>query len=142
MDLRLLLVALAALPLLTGTALAGDPAKGENDFKRCRSCHAIVNEEGDAIVRGGKTGPNLYGVIGRKIASVDGYKYGESLRAVGETGLFWDEESLAAYLKDPKAWLAKVLDDPGAKSKMTYKHRKRAEDMAAYLASIGSENGE
>lgn len=133
-----LLAALALLPLLPAPAWSQDPAQGEDDFRRCRSCHAIVDDAGEAIVKGGKTGPNLYGVIGRPVASVEDFQYGDSLAAAGEAGIVWDEENLAAYITDPKAWLEEVLDDPGAVSKMTYKHRKGAEDMAAYLASLGS----
>lgn len=132
-----ILAAISALALAT-PALAADPAAGEGDFKRCQSCHAITADDGTAIVKGGKTGPNLFGVIGRPVGSVEDFNYGEGLEAAFAAGLIWDEESLAEYITDPGEWLKKVLDDPAAKSKMTYKHKKGAEDMAAYLASLGS----
>ena len=135
-----LLSILAVLPVLAGTAHAqeADPAAGESDFKRCRACHVIADDDGNVIMKGGKTGPNLYGVIGRTVGTLEGFKYGASMMAAGEAGIVWDEENLAAYITDPKAWLVEVLDDAGAKSKMTYKHKKGAADMAAYLASTGS----
>ena len=140
MEPRRLYSLVAALTLLGGAAQAADPAAGESDFKRCKACHAITAEDGTDIVKGGKTGPNLYGVIGRQVGSVEDFRYGDSLEEAGEEGLVWDEESLAKYITDPKAWLAEVLDDPKAKTKMTYKHRKGAEDMAAYLATLGPES--
>lgn len=131
------LIATAAALLVAGPALAaGDAAKGEAEFKKCKSCHAIIADDGTEIVKGGKTGPNLYGVIGRKVASVADFKYGDSILAVGATGLVWDEAELAAYVTDPGAWLKEKTGDAAAKSKMTFKLSKGGEDIAAYLASV------
>ena len=44
---------------------AGDAAKGESEFKKCKARHAVISPYGTEIVKGGKTGPNLFGVIGR-----------------------------------------------------------------------------
>ena len=49
--------------------------------------------------------------------------------------MVWDEENLAAYMTNPDAWLKEILSDPKAKSKMTFKLSKGAEDVAAYLAN-------
>lgn len=136
MRMKQIVPALAILPLLAGAVQAADPAAGEEDFKSCRACHGIVDADGTAIQKGGRTGPNLFGVIGRPVASVEDFRYGDSLAAAGEAGIVWDEENLAAYITDPKAWLQEVLGEDKVKSKMTYKHRKGAEDMAAYLASV------
>jgi len=130
-----LFAGLAALALAT-PALAQDAAKGESEFKKCKACHAIVADDGTEIVKGGKVGPNLYGVVGRAVASEADYKYGESIVAVGATGLVWDEAELAAYITDPKAWLVEKTGDAGAKTKMTFKLAKNQPDLAAYLASV------
>lgn len=127
----------ALLALLAGSAQAGDAAKGESDFKRCKACHSITAPDGTAIQKGGKTGPNLYGVIGRTVGTAEGFTYSVAFMAAGETGLVWNTDSLADYVADPNAWLAKVLNDPSAKSKMTFKLKKGAEDMADYLATLG-----
>lgn len=126
---------LAAVALSAPAFAAGDAAKGESDFKKCKACHAIVADDGTEIVKGGKTGPNLYGVIGRVVAAAD-FRYGDSILAVGATGAVWTEESLAAYVADPKGWLVEQTGDKGAKSKMSFKLTKGGEDMAAYLASV------
>ena len=115
---------------------AGDAAKGEREFNKCKACHMIQAADGTDIVKGGKTGPNLYGVIGRAAGSQEGFRYGESLAAAGEAGLVWDEENLAAYVQDPKAFLVEYNDDPKARSSMSFKLAKGAEDVAAYLASV------
>lgn len=131
------LAALICLTALASPALAeGDAAKGEADFKKCKACHAIVGADGAEIQKGGKVGPNLYGVIGRAVGTVEGFKYGESIVAAGAAGIVWDQENLEGYLKDPTAWLKEVTGDAGAKSKMTFKLAKGGEDIAAYLASV------
>lgn len=132
-----LVKALFVLPFLAGTAFAADPAEGEKNFKRCKSCHGITATDGTKIVKGGKTGPDLYGVVGRKLGSLEGYKYGKSIVAAGEAGLVWDEASLAGYVADPRGWLQEATGDSSAKSKMTFKLKKGGEDMAAYLATMG-----
>ncbi|MCB2124454.1 MAG: cytochrome C [Rhodobacteraceae bacterium] len=129
------LIAIAAALALAGPAFAeGDAAKGESEFKKCKACHAIVADDGTEIVKGGKTGPNLYGVIGRAVASVPDFKYGDGILAVGATGMVWDEALLAEYVVDPTAF----VDTHGGsgKSKMTFKLAKGGEDIAAYLASV------
>ncbi len=133
---RLLLIAATSL-VASGAAFAeGDVAAGEKAFKKCKACHAIVAPDGNVIVKGGKVGPDLWGVIGRQAGSVEGFKYSASLTAAGEAGLIWTEEEIVKWLTDPKAYLREYLDDGSAKSKMTFKLKKGGEDMAAYLASV------
>lgn len=128
-----------ALCVSTLPALAsGDAASGEKLFNKCKSCHMIVEDDGSEIVKGGKTGPNLYGVIGRTAGSVDGFRYGGDLVAAGEAGLIWTEETLAGYVKDPRGYLRETLADGKAKSKMSFKLKKGGADVAAYLASISA----
>ncbi|HSF92323.1 MAG TPA: cytochrome C [Paracoccaceae bacterium] len=112
----------------------GDVAAGEDAFKKCKACHSIVDGD-NVIVKGGKSGPNLYGVIGR-VAGSDDFKYSKDLAAAGVAGLEWDEVQLAAFITDPKAFLQTYLDDSAAKSKMTFKLKSGGEDVAAYLASL------
>lgn len=73
-----------------GTAQAGDAAEGEKTFKRSKSCHAIIADNGTRIIKGGKTGPNLYGVFGRTVGTLEGFTYGKSMAAAGAAGLVWD----------------------------------------------------
>lgn len=136
----------AALGLFaTSLAAEGDIAKGEKEFRKCKACHMIASE--DAVIqKGGKTGPNLYGVVGRAAGSVDGYRYSSLMQAAGASGLVWDEASLTAFLGDPTGYL-KEASGEGGRSKMSFKLRKGAEDVTAYLKSVGpvmedADNGE
>ncbi len=136
------IAALAAMTLFATSALAdGDAAKGEGTFaKRCKTCHSIYNGDND-IVKGGKIGPNLFGVIGRSAASTD-FKYGDSAKAAGEKGLVWDQAQIITYLEDPKAFLVEYLGDSKARSKMAFKLRDEGDraDIAAYLATFSGTN--
>lgn len=133
--MKLTLITTAALFALSAPVFAGDAAVGEKEFKKCKSCHMIEAADGTSIVKGGKTGPNLYGVIGRTAGTAD-FKYGDSIVAAGAAGLVWDETNIVAYIADPKAFLAEATGDAAAKSKMSFKLAKGGEDLAAYLASV------
>ena len=129
-------------PLLAASALmaaapafAGDIEAGEKDFKKCKACHMVVSADGEEIYKGGKTGPNLYGVIGRVAGSDDGYKYGDGLKDAAEAGFVWTEDAMAAYAAAPKAWPS----DNGytAKTKMTFQLKRRGAALAASPARLG-----
>lgn len=129
----------AALVAIAAPAFAdGDAAKGENEFKKCKACHSIVADDGTEIVKGGRTGPNLYGVVGRVAGSVEDFRYGKGLEDAAAAGFVWTPEAIAEYVVDPKAWLGGQGFE--AQSKMTFKLRKGGEDVAAYLASLTGES--
>lgn len=88
------LVALVSMPV-TGLSASdsGRLKKGEAAFILCAGCHTI--EKGDANL----IGPNLYGIYGRDIASVEGYSYSEQLRSM--QGI-WDQNRLNRYIARPK----------------------------------------
>ncbi len=130
------LAALAATAVSAPAFAEGDAAKGEKGFNKCKSCHMIVTDDGETIVKGGKTGPNLYGLPGRTAGTFDGFKYGADLVAAGEAGLVWDEEQFVAYSADPKGFLKEYLDNSSAKSKMSFRLKKGGEDVWAYLVSV------
>ncbi len=99
---------------------AADPAAGEKSFKACGACHKVNGENG--------TGPHLNGVVGRDIASVEGFAYSEALSGLPGN---WEPQEIAHFITNPKAYA------PG--TKMTYPGMKDAEDRAdvvAYLASL------
>ena len=74
---------LAARPALS--ADAGDPARGEELFKRCVACHSI-----EANGRN-KAGPRLHGLFGRKAGSVADYKYSPALK---DSALVWTPDTV------------------------------------------------
>lgn len=135
--MKSLIVASFAILSISAPAFAeGDAAKGEKEFNKCKTCHSIIAADGTAVVKGGKIGPNLYGVIGRPLASYPDFKYGEGILLAGAKGLIWDEAMITDYVKDPTKWLDANSGDPKAKSKMVFKLAKGGEDVAAYLASV------
>lgn len=125
----------ATAALLASPALAGDATVGEKEFNKCKTCHAIVAPDGTEVVKGGKTGPNLWGVIGRTAGTQPDFTgYGDDLLAAGAAGAVWDEAALAAYVTDPTAWLKETTGSASARSKMTFKLKSKQEDIAAFLA--------
>lgn len=137
-----LTAAIVAAPVFADGHATGDAEAGESVFNKCKSCHMIVSDDGEEIVKGGKTGPNLYGILGRQPGSVEDYKYGDDLVKAGE--MFpdgWDEEMFVAYVADPRTWLRDTLDDSKARSKMSFKLRDEEDqaDVWAYLVSVGPE---
>lgn len=125
---------MAAIGLVTAAIAEGDPDAGAKQFNKCKACHKIESDEGEVIVKGGKTGPNLYGVIGRSVGSTD-YNYGPGLKEAAVDDVIWSEKMLAAYVADPKNWLKS--QGYTNKSKMSYKLRTGAGDVAAFLSSVG-----
>ncbi len=116
----------------TSAFAEGDVAKGEAVFKKCTACHEVGPEAKN------KVGPQLNGIVGRVVASAEGYKYGKDIVALGETGATWTKEELSAYLENPKKYLRAKLDNKKAKSKMSAKFKKEADRMnvIAYLESL------
>jgi len=134
-------VVFAAGPALAdGHAGSGDAAAGEAAFaKQCVTCHVVVNEAGETLAgRKSKTGPNLYAVGGRMIGSVDGFRYGSGLEALGEKGDVWVEENFVAWVMDPRKFVQEATGDKKARSKMSFKVRKDEDalNMYAYLVSL------
>ncbi len=131
-------VAFAVAAILGVPAFAdGDPAAGEKVFNKCKACHSITAADGAVIQRGGKVGPNLYGVIGRTAGTQADFSYSPSMVAAGEQGLVWDQTNTAEYVQDPTAFLKAYLGDDAAKGKMVFKLNTGMEDVVAYLQSVG-----
>lgn len=83
----------AVLAAIASPALAeGDAAAGKKVYNKCKACHALVEGKN-------RVGPSLYKIIGRPAGSIEGFKYSKAMK---ESGLTWDEETLAKYLTKPK----------------------------------------
>ncbi|RJE81529.1 cytochrome c family protein [Paracoccus sp. JM45] len=131
-----LLGATLAIPAVAQDA--GDVAAGEKEFRKCRACHMIKDDSGTDIVRGGAVGPNLWGLMGRKIASQEGFRYGDGILAAAAANpdMDWTEEELVAYVTDPTQWVEDKSGDDSVRSKMTFKLNRNQSDIAAYLTSV------
>lgn len=114
-----LALSLSALPAMAD----GDAAKGEDIFqKKCQSCHTA--EQGGAA----KVGPNLFGVVGKKSASSEGYNYSKAMQ---KADIVWDAKQLDKYLEKPAAVVKGT--------KMSFaglKKESERKDVIAYLKSL------
>lgn len=130
------LIATAVVALIAAPAFADEAKEGEKLFSKCKACHSIVSDSGETIVKGGRTGPNLFGVMGRQAGTYPDFKYGKDLVAAGEAGLIWDEAAFEEYVQDPRKFLQTHLDDKKAKSQMSFKLKKGGKEIYAYLTSL------
>ena len=120
--MKSILLAAACLGLMAGTALAGgDAAKGEKVSKMCMACHSFTDKTN-------KVGPYLFGVVGRPVASAEGYAYSDAMKACAATGAKWDEATLFKYLENPKALV------PG--TKMGFAGVKKEDDRNNLIAFL------
>jgi len=102
-----------------------DLANGQRQFRRCQSCHTL-NEGGRHTV-----GPNLYGVVGHSAASADGFSYSRALR---ESGLNWDRETLDAWIENPRELV------PG--NRMSFVGLRDADDRRDVIAYLVATSGQ
>ncbi|WP_309605562.1 c-type cytochrome [Phenylobacterium sp.] len=116
--LGVLLAAVAALP----AAATGDPGRGKRVFAaQCSSCHGV--KPGQTVL-----GPSLFGIVGRRSASVPNFAYSKAMKAASWT---WTAGQLRTYLPSPKVV---VLG-----TKMAYAGLKKpdqVEDLIAYLETV------
>jgi cytochrome c len=87
----LLLIGGIVAALACGLALGADAGHGKMLYQACVACHS---EKPEAI------GPSLKGVVGRKSAALDDFRYSAPMR---RSNLTWDEANLHAYIADPQA---------------------------------------
>jgi len=109
----------AAMLAFATPALAGDPAAGEKVFKKCKACHVVDKEQH-------KTGPHLVNIMGRAAGTADGYK--KYSKAMQESGIVWNEETLDAYLEAPKKYIKGT--------RMAFAGLKKADDRADVIAYL------
>jgi cytochrome c len=111
-----------------GTVLpAANVTAGATVAEKCKSCHNLDN--------GGPnlTGPNLYGVEGRKPGTHPGFAYSNAMTDFGGKNPAWTYDLLYQFLKGPQAFLSGT--------KMTFVGLKKPEDrvnLIAYLRTLNA----
>ena len=97
-------VAMAWLAIMASvsSADATDPAAEAQFKKSCGTCHVAAADAGP------RQGPNLFGVVGRKAGSAQGFNYSAAFLA-GKSGIVWDESTLDRWLADPQAVIPGVV---------------------------------
>ena len=119
----------AAAPAAAGASdfaalvASADLEAGKKVFRKCGACHKLEDGKNGA-------GPHLYGVVGRDIAGVDGFKYSDALSGIeGE----WTADKLGAFITNPR--------DFAAGNRMSFSGLKDEQDRAnliGYLQSVAN----
>lgn len=101
---------------------AGDPVAGKAVFARCAICHKVAKDAGNGL------GPNLFGVVGRKSASLAGFEYSGPLKA---SGITWSDDKLSQWVAGPAKMVPGTkMAFPGITSKGDIRN------VVAYLDSL------
>lgn len=122
-----LVAGLAGSMAVGQTALAGDAEAGAKLFKRCGTCHTVLEGKN-------RVGPSLYGVYGRAAGSLEGYRFTPAMTAFGAGGAVWDDATLDAFIANPRKAVPKT--------RMAAPPMKSAEDRANLIAYLKSVSGE
>lgn len=118
--LRLILsITAVCTACLADAADLGNPDQGQQLFSRCSGCHSVQGEN--------KSGPPLNGVVGRKAAAVEGYRYSPALM---NAGLTWTEDVLDNYLAGPTRAVR------GTRMTVSVSREQDRADIIAYLKSL------
>jgi len=99
---------------------SADIEAGKQTFRQCSACHAV--DPGRNMV-----GPSMHGVVGREIASVEGFRYSDALSGLEGD---WTLEELSAWLENPRDYA------PG--NRMGYPGLKDEQDRANVIAYMDS----
>jgi cytochrome c len=101
------------------SAFAADANRGKELFLACAACHT---EKADAL------GPSLKGIVGRKAASLDTFRYSPAMQ---RSNITWSESKLREYLMDPQGT---VKGNRMPFSGMP--NRNDVDDLIAHLATL------
>jgi len=113
------IASVAAVTAAAAPARAADAAHGKELYQACIACHS---EKPDAI------GPSLKGVVGRKAAALDDFRYSAPMR---RANLTWDDANLKAYIADPQATVKGNRMPFGG-----VREAKDVDDIVAYLKTL------
>ncbi len=120
---KIAVASLIAAGMLSSHAFAaGDAAKGKTVFARCAVCHNVEKDGGNGV------GPNLFGISGRKSATVDGFAYSGPMKVAN---IVWNDDNLSKWAAGP----AKMI--PG--TKMAFggiAQKTQIADVVAYLDTL------
>jgi cytochrome c len=107
---------------IPGLMKIADAENGKKIAGKCTACHSFEKDGKN------KVGPNLYNIIGAKIAHMDGFNYSSAMKNHGGQ---WDYNSIFQWIHNPKKFI------PG--NRMAYggiSNEKDIADLVAYLRTM------
>jgi cytochrome c len=104
---------------ITSYLAKADLALGQQLIGRCQTCHTFQKGQPNGV------GPNQYGLVGRKVASQEGFNYSDAMKSKGGS---WDFQSLSDFLSNPQKAV------PG--TRMAFAGLKKPEERAALIMYI------
>lgn len=109
--------------------VTADVAAGQALAARCAACHNLAPGGPNRV------GPALFAVVGRPVATHEGFAYSAAMRRKAEGGAHWDEAALDAFLAAPaQAVPGTIMSFPGLPDA-----RQRA-DLIAWLRTLKPAN--
>ncbi|ESQ90346.1 hypothetical protein ABAC460_09330 [Asticcacaulis sp. AC460] len=96
-------------------------------FKACGLCH---DDSAHMLL---DTGPPLFGVVGRKVGSVEGFDYSPALQKANRKGHRWSEKRLDKFLSGPQHVYT------GTDMPMMFNDPKVRHNLIAYLKTLKDE---
>jgi len=116
------MIAMAAALLVSGVTVTDAVASPE---AKCKACHTFEKDGKN------KTGPNLFGIMGKKAGSNESFNYGDYLKGAD---FVWNEENMKAWLENSKG----VAKAAGSKTKMPPQKLKgdKADAVIAFLNGL------
>ncbi|MCP5471839.1 MAG: c-type cytochrome [Steroidobacteraceae bacterium] len=113
----------AQQPAAEADAAAAELKRGRLLYIQCRACHELKAGEPH------KVGPNLHGIMDRKVAAAQGFAYSAALKGAS---LVWNRETFDKWLEKPSAVV------PG--NSMAFAGIASPKDRAALIAYIAAES--
>jgi cytochrome c len=107
---------------ISSPVLAQDTDAGAKVYKKCKACHQVGQGAQNRV------GPHLNGLFGRTAASDAEFKYSVSMKRAGADGLIWTDETLTAFVENPKSLVSKT--------RMSFKGIKKEKDIVNLLAFL------
>ena len=93
--------------------------------RQCAACHKVAEGGGNGV------GPNLYGIVGRHHAAVEGFNYSAANKALAEK--VWDYEAINAFIYAP----ARAM--PGTRMAFAgLNNTQQRADVIAYLRTLNA----
>lgn len=126
-------VGFAGSVLAAECTLPADAQAGKTVSNQCKACHEFVAEKPSK-----PTGPNIHDIFGDQAGSRKDFpKYSEGMQGASAKGLVWNDDNIAEYIADPKAFLTKT-NGKDVKFAMLFKlnDETKRKQVVAFLKAI------